>query len=783
MNANAPSFIPQNTQNISSAAASRIQTTSSSGRGIGPMQTSHHPELRRSGNRNNSSQGESNARMSVSNGKKNNNSFHRKNYRQPLHQRRNQSESSIPNNDSQPSSSSTEDNIDNRPSIGDNKSSTRDNEASQSEEFSVINSVNDLSLNDLDPALYGAPARRGQISLNHLLNFSFPPRQRYVSNTPRRQRSTNYQPFNKERFVNANFRFLVNSLGDYTVYQFDPDLLLQWENIEQVIITTPSTPSCPICLQQPITARVTKCGHTFCLTCILHYLFLIDNEEKPNKKWRRCPICWDAVYAKDLRNVRFWAVRNMKIGGDGGMTTGEEMITMRLIQRNANSTLALPRSSTWPPRDESSAFPSAPWYFSPDALVFSKITIASTDYMRTEYQKDLKELESAYHDAKNLDSTEEIPFIEMAIVNVKEHLEKLQRSLTVDVVEAERRARDFIRLSEMNSSTLDKPQSSVIRSPQNNNNNNNNNSNNSNNEVDETNSENNDIIPSFLPDEFKDRPHIANIPQKNDPKSKNKSVQQQPVSSPSSSSGEGTYHFYQSDDGQHIYLHPLNIRILKQEFVEYEFFPNEISVKISGIEESTITEDLRKRFKYLSHLPLSCDVTFLEVDLKNIVSDSTLQSFSKELLQRDKRRKEKEKREKRVHEKSISKERQRNYQEGSIVDSDPFFYQGNSTIKVGSSNFSNSNNTLNASNSLNPSGDIENEGSSGSSSTSYDGPKTVWGTPAISFASVTSRGMNNEKNEHDEGWNNIPEEEVYVGKKHKKKKLVLMSTGGRRNAK
>ncbi|CAG8468865.1 11168_t:CDS:10 [Diversispora eburnea] len=714
MNANAPSFIPQNTQNISSAAASRIQITSSSGRGIGPMQTSYHPEPRRSGSKNNNSQGDSNARMSVNNGKRNNNPFHRKNYRQPHHQRRNQSELSITNNDSQPSSSSfTEDNKDNRPSMGDNKSSTRDNETSQSEEFSVINvvsNVNDLSLNDLDPALYGAPARRGQISLNHLLNFSFPPRQRYVANTPRRQRSINYQPFNKERFVNANFRFLVNSLGDYTVYQFDPDLLLQWENIEQVIITTPSTPSCPICLQQPIAARVTKCGHTFCLTCILHYLFLIDNEEKPNKKWRRCPICWDAVYAKDLKNVRFWSVRNMKIG-DGG-----------------NSTLALPRSSTWPPRDGSSAFPSAPWYFSPDALVFSKITIASTDYMRTEYQKDLKELESAYHDAKNLDSTEEIPFIEMAIVNVKEHLEKLQRSLTVDVVEAERRARDFVKSSEMNSSTLDRSQSS-----------------------------------------FKDRPHIANIPQKNDPKSKNKSVQQQPVSS--SSSSEGTYHFYQSDDGQHIYLHPLNIRILKQEFLAYEFFPNEISVKISGIEESTITEDLRKRFKYLSHLPLSCDVTFLEVDLKNIVSDSTLQSFSKELLQRDKRRKEKEKREKRVHEKSISKERQRNYQEGSIVDSDPFFYQVNSNVKVGSSNFSNNNNTLNASNSLNPSGDIENEGSSSSSSTSYDGPKTVWGTPAISFASVTSRGMNNEKIEHDEGWDNIPEEEVYVEYAIKVKKV------------
>lgn len=87
------------------------------------------------------------------------------------------------------------------------------------------------------------------------------------------------------------------------------------------------------------------------------------------------------------------------------------------------------------------------------------------------------------------------------------------------------------------------------------------------------------------------------------------------------------------------------------------------------------------------------------------------------------------------------------------------------------------------------SGDTEYEGSSeeknnissSSSSASYEGPKTVWGTPAISFANVTSKEATKEKDEHEE-WVNIPEEEVYVGKKNKKK-LVLMSTGGRRHAK
>jgi hypothetical protein len=86
-------------------------------------------------------------------------------------------------------------------------------------------------------------------------------------------------------------------------------------------------------LQQPTAARVTKCGHTYCLACIIHYLQLNDENEKPNKKWRKCPICWDSVYAKDLKSVRFWTVRTIGKVGDGGLLEGDEKLTMRLIQR------------------------------------------------------------------------------------------------------------------------------------------------------------------------------------------------------------------------------------------------------------------------------------------------------------------------------------------------------------------------------------------------------------------------------------------------------------------
>ncbi|CAG8514549.1 18628_t:CDS:10 [Acaulospora morrowiae] len=680
----------------------------------GTIQTSRRLEVRRSGIRNSNAQ-DQNARTSVNNRKRNNNPHHKKTHR-PLPHHRDQADPDATKNGRSSSQSSSGD------------SEYNQFEESHSSVAITVPELNELSLNDTDLANYGAPARRGQISLNHLLNFSFPPRQQHViSSVPRKQRASNYQPFNKERFVNANFRFLVSSMGDYTIYQVDPDLLLQWENIEQVLSNMLATTNC-------------------------------RSSYKPNKKWRRCPICWDSVYAKDLKSVRFWAVRSIKSVGEGGSTNEYEIITMRLIQRNASSTLALPRSSTWPSRNETSALPSTPWHFSPDALVFSKLMLTSIGYMRDEYSKDLKDLREALQDARSFDSTEEIPFIEMAIVNIKEHLDKLPVSSIIDLNEAERRARELITISER---IEKRPSSLEEKDPQ----------------VVERNgivggmeisSESGNDPPPFLPDEFREQPHIANILPHPKPEQKLKTKSVQPLVS-----NDGNYYFYQSEDGQHLYLHPLDIRILKQEFGTYERFPNEITVRIVGVEETTITEELRKRCKYLSHLPLSCDVTFLEVDLKGVVSDLTLQGFSRELRQRKNRREEKAHKERRLYEATIHKERRGNNNRQVLNYVEPFS-QSNSTGETSSS-----------SNYWVPPGVNENglnkdNVKNSNTSTLYSGPKTVWGTPAVPPVNVTHGSkVIGENDGIDNTWN-IPEEEVYIGKKQKKKKLVLMSTGGRR---
>ena len=88
--------------------------------------------------------------------------------------------------------------------------------------------------------------------------------------------------YNKEQYLQANCQFVVRKDSDYSRHLKDPDVIVEWDNIEQVRLkTTSDVPSCPICLYPPTAAKITKCGHVYCWTCVLHYLSLSD------EKWRK----------------------------------------------------------------------------------------------------------------------------------------------------------------------------------------------------------------------------------------------------------------------------------------------------------------------------------------------------------------------------------------------------------------------------------------------------------------------------------------------------------------
>lgn len=91
----------------------------------------------------------------------------------------------------------------------------------------------------------------------------------------------------------------------------------------------------------------------------------------------------------------------------------------------------------------------------------------------------------------------------------------------------------------------------------------------------------------------------------------------------------GKYHyFYQASDGQHIYVHAVNVRMLEHTYGSLEQSPRIIVGKIVEKEGGSMTEELRKRLRYLQHLPVTCQFEVAEILLKPpFVSKETVDHF------------------------------------------------------------------------------------------------------------------------------------------------------------
>lgn len=126
----------------------------------------------------------------------------------------------------------------------------------------------------------------------------------------------------------------------------NPDVAIDWSRVEQVRLHSTHALKCPICLSEPQAGKITRCGHVYCWSCLLHYLALSD------KPWRKCPVCSESIYKQDIRrffqfiikdnlakyfdyfSVRGIISRSLKPG---------DWITFRLMCRARGSILFYPR--------------------------------------------------------------------------------------------------------------------------------------------------------------------------------------------------------------------------------------------------------------------------------------------------------------------------------------------------------------------------------------------------------------------------------------------------------
>lgn len=341
---------------------------------------------------------------------------------------------------------------------------------------------------------------------------------------------------------------------------------------------------------------MTKCGHIYCLPCILHYLALREN---PKRLWRKCPICYESIYETDLKPVRMmrpFAASDHAVDVNNntlscGVTEGDR-VDLTLLQRASNSTLAFPLSDTWPlPSNVVSNYmkpdmPLIPWHFTPGAMTFARFMLGTPEYLEAEYSRDCVELDDYMSDVAGWGSAQEIPYIESSVEKIQAKIKQLNQQKTKELALT-------IQTSEMMFEAVAKYNKKHGKKKA-----------------------GEEAVSSASTSQQVPEAYYAQ-------------QQEMPALRPSNNNNKPTndFYFYQAVDGQHVYLHPLDIRILKHEYGEYDQFPPQLQVQAMSVQESTLTEELRKKCKYLGHLPLACDVTFLEINVKDIVSEATIQVY------------------------------------------------------------------------------------------------------------------------------------------------------------
>lgn len=441
--------------------------------------------------------------------------------------------------------------------------------------------------------------------------------------------------YDQSHFLQANCQFRVRAGEDYSLHLASPDSLVSWQMIEEVELRTCSQEktTCPVCLFPPVAAQMSRCGHVYCWACILHYLALSDDTSRP------CPICHQEISKADLRSVTV-QTRQARSTGD--------IVNMTLMKRERNSLFPVPVNKNFladhPEIGQANVDPD-----------FVKMFTASPDQVKTNIiDRERKELERQWQEEKD---QPESCFIQEALKLLQQR--EVETLLRPNVKTVKQTAEV--------ESILPSVQSLAISSTDN-------------------------VVDPFAEETGEDDEGIADTDDTADTAYTARPRNQSGVSSDSLSSEEGVslpvspaeegvsvtdldistmqqsepssgqprqvFYFYQSSDGQPLFLHALNVQMLVRQFGALERCPLTIEARILEKEGAVMTEQLRDRLRYLKHLPITTNFEVAELDLSSLVDKETFNVFKDQIETRKKKRNRKQKDEAR-REKKIQEEEAR----------------------------------------------------------------------------------------------------------------------------
>jgi hypothetical protein len=406
-------------------------------------------------------------------------------------------------------------------------------------------------------------------NLNHLLNFH-----KYTKDSDdmhyrgafskhgyrvHRNASKKYQ-YNKEQYLQANCQFIVkeDAKYDYKPFTVTADALVEWNQIVKILISSCEESQCPICLYPPKAAKMTKCGHIYCFSCMLHYLSLSD------KTWRKCPICYESVHLSDLKSTTSkHNHQSYKVN---------DIINMELMNREKGSLFVSKASEIQNALDSFPSFSQVQ-----ENCTSSKLIMANKQEMLKIIEREKYELD--FQLAEDGESPESI-FVQQAIdlLNIQQgEIEKLiEESGEPQANEQQEKTNERATVLSSSSTATSGTESM-------------------------------DDDASLIDEDC------------------TLTVKDIDIASESSNHQSKHFFYYQAPNAQNIFLHSINSRMLQLTYGSLENSPQTIRGKIVQIECCTMNEDLRKRLKYLQHLPVSTVFEVVEIEFESdVVSEDVV---------------------------------------------------------------------------------------------------------------------------------------------------------------
>jgi len=176
---------------------------------------------------------------------------------------------------------------------------------------------------------------------------------------------------------------------------------IAWQSVRVVQQFVTDALECPICLDTLVCPRSTKCGHVYCLSCIIHHCqsHAAHNPYQPIK----CPCCGLRLELPEVRPVTFWTIQTPRLN--------DRVIFVKLYRNRSCPYLphgmAHSAAHAAPLQTDENAVYSKFQYVDP--VVYQELLQANREELLTLPEPDIcKHLALAHVDAEILEATQNV---------------------------------------------------------------------------------------------------------------------------------------------------------------------------------------------------------------------------------------------------------------------------------------------------------------------------------------------------------------------------------------